>query len=105
MNGKLLWGQRSDEQYFQRNWADETQWTVPFVLSPEATVALAALSPAEAQNRLSSWVHGALIKRNSYGPIRGSSYGAISWGVADVNYVHGMPGGQVVVYSSIGIGD
>lgn len=104
-NGRLIWSQRSDEKFFHRNWADETQWTVPFVLSVEANVELAGLTPEEAKARICNWFHSALTLCFTPGPVRGSSYGAASWGVMDVNYTHGAPCGTAVVYRSVGIGD
>lgn len=104
-NGRLLWSQRSNENTRQLSWADETQWTVPFVLSPEATHDLAQLAPDAAKARLHNWLHAALSARSTRGPVRGSSYGAASWGVNTVEYVHGAPCGAAVVYQSVGIGD
>lgn len=96
MNGKILWGHRFNQQRVALSHADETRWMVPFVLTPEATAALAALSPAAAHSRLTNWFHGTLVKRNTT---------HVSWGVAAVEYVHGLPGGHLVVYSAINIGD
>lgn len=104
-NGRLIWSKRSNEQTFMRSYADETQWTVPFILSPEANVELAGLTPENAKARLHNWLHAALSARSTTGPVRGSSYGAASWGVNAVEYIHGAPVGTAVVYQSVGIGD
>lgn len=104
-NGRIQWSKAEVVGTKALSHADLTIYRTPFVLSPDAVQRLSTMTLEESDNTLHNMMWRGLIAHNANGPVRGSSWCAVSHHIMGIEYVAGKATGFVTIGRSVGIGD